>query len=445
MVSDFLMIARALPVSFRSRRSFLFDARVVLAVVAVAILAAGCDKVPLLAPTGSTITLTAPTRILPTGGTTDVTATVLEGSGSPVQNGTTVRFTTTLGRVDPVEVQTVNGVAITRFFAGDSSGVAEIRANSGAAGGGTSTGGTGTTTPTATNVLQITVGAAATDSVLVRTNPSSVSPTGGTVEVIASVLGAGGRALANVPVTFSASRGSLSSTLATTDANGEARVQLTTNVETTVTASAGGKTSTAATVTVRATPNVTLTCAGTGAAGASCSQLAGSAVTFTVSRGTSTSALVRATLDFGDGSSTSLGNLSSTATVTHVYQSPGTYTATVTSTDVNGEQTSASAAVTITTRTPLSVTITAASDLAVPGQGQRWTFTANVTPATGGADMVESYTWDFGDGTSATTSGNQTAHVYGPGSNGRKTVTVTVRTTDGRTGVGRTEIIVSGT
>jgi hypothetical protein len=56
------MIARALPVRWYSLCSSLFDARVVLAAVAVAILTAGCDKVPLLAPTGSTITLTAPAR-----------------------------------------------------------------------------------------------------------------------------------------------------------------------------------------------------------------------------------------------------------------------------------------------------------------------------------------------------------------------------------------------
>ena len=37
---------------------------------------------------------------------------VAEAGGTPVQNGTTVRFTTNLGRVDPVEAQTRNGMAI---------------------------------------------------------------------------------------------------------------------------------------------------------------------------------------------------------------------------------------------------------------------------------------------------------------------------------------------
>src|SRR5918993_1672806 len=114
--------------------------------IALAALAAACDKAQLLAPTQSTIALSAPTRVLPSNGTTPITAYVLEQAGTPVQNGTTVRFTTSLGRVEPTEVETRNGVAVTTFLAGDASCVAEIRAVSGAAGAGAST----TTTPPAT-------------------------------------------------------------------------------------------------------------------------------------------------------------------------------------------------------------------------------------------------------------------------------------------------------
>src|SRR5687767_8752195 len=157
----------------------------VIVLVVLAALAAACDKAQLLAPTRSTITLSAPTRVLPSNGTTPITAAVMEQAGTPVQNGTTVRFTTTLGRVDPVEVQTTNGLAITTFFAGPNSGVAEIRANSGAA-----TGGEGTT---ATNAVSITIGAAAVNTVTVRANPSSIGPNGGTVELIATVVGENGQ------------------------------------------------------------------------------------------------------------------------------------------------------------------------------------------------------------------------------------------------------------
>ena len=101
-------------------------------VVVVALLAA-CDKVPLLAPANSTITLSANATIIPTGGTVGLTAFVTESSGTPVQNGTTVRFTTTLGTVTPTEAQTTNGIAVATFQAGTASGVAEVHAISGGA------------------------------------------------------------------------------------------------------------------------------------------------------------------------------------------------------------------------------------------------------------------------------------------------------------------------
>ena len=69
--------------------------------MAVALIATACERVQLLAPTNSTITVTAPNRVLPLGGSTEVSAFVLEQSGTPVQNGTVVRFTATLGSVSP--------------------------------------------------------------------------------------------------------------------------------------------------------------------------------------------------------------------------------------------------------------------------------------------------------------------------------------------------------
>src|SRR6185369_13088670 len=137
----------------------------------LAVLVVGCDKVPLTAPASSTITLTTPTRQLPTGGSTQLSAQVIEPAGTPVQNGTTVRFTTNLGRVDPVETQTRNGVATTTFYAGDVSGTAEVKATSGASGGTSGTGTGGATT--STNAVTILIGAAAVDSVNLRASTAT--------------------------------------------------------------------------------------------------------------------------------------------------------------------------------------------------------------------------------------------------------------------------------
>src|SRR3954471_14707979 len=93
-------------------------------------LLAACDKVPLLAPTGSVITLFPATTTVPLNGQVTITATVIEngvssggtgtgsgsrtstssrsGNGTPVQNGTLVTFTTSIGRIEPSEARTHN-------------------------------------------------------------------------------------------------------------------------------------------------------------------------------------------------------------------------------------------------------------------------------------------------------------------------------------------------
>ena len=94
---------------------------------------AACDKLPLLAPQESTITLSTASTVVQANGTTEIRATVLESSGTPVQNGTTVTFTTNLGTLSPVDARTLNGVATARFVANGQSGTAAIKAISGGA------------------------------------------------------------------------------------------------------------------------------------------------------------------------------------------------------------------------------------------------------------------------------------------------------------------------
>ena len=72
---------------------------------------------PLLAPQASTITLSTASTVVQANGTTEIRATVLEPSGTPVQNGTTVTFTTNLGALSPAEARTLNGVATVQFVA----------------------------------------------------------------------------------------------------------------------------------------------------------------------------------------------------------------------------------------------------------------------------------------------------------------------------------------
>src|SRR5690348_13613962 len=80
---------------------------IALAAAAVAVLAtSACERAPLLAPTGSSITLTTATTALPANGTATIIAQVMESAGTPPHSGTRVTFTTTLGTIDPVDAST---------------------------------------------------------------------------------------------------------------------------------------------------------------------------------------------------------------------------------------------------------------------------------------------------------------------------------------------------
>jgi len=402
------------------------------AALLVTLFAAACDRVPLSAPSGSSITMSASTRVLPTGGSTAVTAFVMESGGTPVQNGTTVRFTTTLGRVEPAEAQTRNGSAEVTFLAGDLSGLAEIRAVSGSAGGGAATG-NGADTPSGTNVVQILVGAAAVEAVTISASPSTVPPSGGTATLIASALDAAGNRLSNVPITFFTTAGSLSAQSAITDASGDARAQLTTSREATVTARAGDQTATV-TVTVAALSTVSLAVDPT-------SPVANQPMTLTVTPTVgANNPPPRVVVDWGDGETVDLGSVPAARGVTHTYITPGFYTIRATAT-TEGESFTTERAVQVIALPTLSVSVSASDT--TPAVGQSVTFTASVTGVSSG--QVTSYEWqilDSGGGLEAqtTTTGNQLQWQFN--STGNRTVRVTIRTADNRTADGQVAVSV---
>src|SRR3984893_4536886 len=216
-------------------RSALKNLLVWTALCAGVIVAAGCNKVPLLAPGLSTITMSTSNTILQSNGTAQVSATIMEQGGTAVQNGTTVTFTTTLGAVSPTSATTVNGVATTQFSANGQSGIAEIRATSGGA-----KLADATTTSPGTG-LKLTVGGAAAARVLVTASPSRVSG-GGSSTITATVSDTNGNALSGITVAFTTDNGTVSNTVATTNSSGQAGTTLTTTVTATVTATVAAST-----------------------------------------------------------------------------------------------------------------------------------------------------------------------------------------------------------
>jgi hypothetical protein len=409
----------------------------VLALVAVA-----CDTVPLTAPSGSSLTLTTASTIVPTGGTTELKAFVAEEGGIAVQNGTIVYFATNLGRMEPAEAQTRNGFAVTTFIAGESSGVATVIASSGGTGSGStptpttppSTGnGTPPTTPTTpatpgtgSSSVQITVGGAASEAVVLNASSTSVPSGGGTVTLTASVVDINGNRLRNTPINFSTTAGSLSATVATTDANGDARVDLNTNRNATVTARAGSKTatleitvSTPATLLLGADPSsltglgtVTLTAVVLDASG---NRLSNVPVSFSTNAGTLSASIVTTN---ANGEARSELTTSATATVT---ARAGTTTATAVVSVVG-----------TVVPTPATIDLDATPPTVVAGQPVQLTATVQDTTGARVSNVTVTFTVSAGGGTltresAVTDSAGQARSQLTTSTSSSGTVTVTAR------------------
>lgn len=399
-----------------------------------------CERVPLLAPSGSTITLTSPTTALPINGTTQIGVQVIEPAGTPPHSGTHVTFVTTLGTIRPSEAQTdVNGQAVVLFDAGNASGTATITAISGGA------------SVAATGALKILVGTAAVGKISLNASPSLVPSLGGSSTISAQVFDVNGNVLPAAPVSFSTTAGTLSSTLAQTDGAGAAQVVLTTSTEATVTASVGatsssggggtgtgGTTPTAtapatATVTVKiaGAPSLTITPPANPTAGAP------AVFQFVVAAAAANSSPVRSVVvNWGDRSpEQNLGAITGTSSVTHVYNSSGTYTVQATITDAFGNVVPVTTSVTVNARLQPVVSITL--NTTNPTSGTDVAFTGSIAPAANSNTVIQSAAVDFGDGTKTELGGVTGTsislhHSFQTGG----TYTVTLTATDSNGGVG---------
>lgn len=402
-----------------------------IAVFTVALVVA-CDRVPLTSPTGSTISLSIDKNVVPVNGQATVTAVVTESAGTAVHNGTTVTFQTSLGRIDPVEAQTVNGKAVATFIAGSTSGTAAIHAFSGGArtgSGNSSAGG-----------VEVKVGTAAAERIAVRTEPLNIPVTGGTVTVVASLFDAGGNPIINTPLTFSSDFGALSANSATTDGNGDARVSLTTNRTTVITVTAGSKTQ-AFTLTALNPPTVTLNCgtANTATVGVPVSCTITPAVS---GNGSSSAPIQNVTINWGDGTGeTPLGALPGASVVSHTYSTAGSFQVTAAATDANSQRGSAVVTLNVTRAIPtISITGPSTGTVGVP-------VSFTVTPPASPTVPIASVVIDFGDGTSrnlgSVTAVQSVSKTYG--SAGNFTVSATVTDTAGTRNTASTSIFVSPT
>lgn len=349
----------------------------IVAGILLPIIVSSCDKVPLLAPTGTVINLFATANTVSLNTEMEIIATAIENgsdagsgttagsaaAGTPVQNGTLISFTTTIGRIEPSEARTHNGEVRVKLITAAQSGSATITAFSGGA----------------SKALTLAVGTAAAGRVTVTSNPQTLGSSGGTATISAFVTDTGGAGVGGIPVTFTTNAGTLSSSVTTTDASGVATTTLTTSGAATVSVNAGGASGTVQVgVTTRAITGLTVS-----PQPASVGQV----VTFTptIAAGANISG---GTLDFGDGSSAAI-NAVGTA-IPHIYRSAQIFTAVATVNSAGGAE---------TVSTPVVVGalgVTVAPTTAVVNVPQ--TFTA--TFASGGATPVVSrFVFTFDDGT----------------------------------------------
>jgi len=426
--------------------------RLSLAGVALLLLAAvACEKVPLLAPSGSSIVLTAPTNALSASGTTTIVAQILESAGTPPHSGTHVTFTTTLGRIEPSEAATdANGRVSVTFTPNGASGTAIITAGSG----GATTGSTG--------ALRIAVGSAAVGRVIVVATPNPVSANGGVATITANVVDLNGNTLPSVGVSFAASAGSLGSSLVNTDAAGVAQTTLTTSMQATVTATVGvsstsssgstgtgtgtgagtttGSTSTqvsgTVTVNVSAAPSILITPPSTPP-----SKGLPATYAFVVTAATANGSAVRnVSVDWGDGMAQDLGSFTGSQAQTHVYARDGSFQISATVTDISGNSNTTRTTVTVIPVPRPTVTVTATPQTVVVNGTV--TFNIQVLPPTGIG--VQKTSISYGDGVTEDLGGATSVtrtHQYTV--SGQKAVTVTVLDTAGQTTEGTTSVSVT--
>jgi PKD repeat protein len=291
----------------RRLRSFSRWSLLVLAGVAGVV---GCSEGTPVAPTGTILRVSAyPTRIGTTGLST-VTISAYRSTGNPVNPGTEVRLSSSIGIVEPVVYTNESGQASAILRGDGRVGTATVTAFSG-----------GVEPVT----LDVAVGQLAA-SMSFQVTPSSIAETGGTLDLLALVRDEVSQPLAGAQVNFRSEVGTLDSggRFITTDANGEARdrlrvtagdLQLIGDDNFEVTAEVGGAGGTIISRTfqvgIQRPPQAAFTF-----------QRAGLVVTFNdTSTGSPTSWL----WDFGDGTPSS-----NQQNPVHTYSAPGTYVVTLT-------------------------------------------------------------------------------------------------------------------
>jgi hypothetical protein len=159
----------------------------------------GCGKPTQVAPAEATLTITADPLRIEVFGTSILTIIARKSDGTPVNEGTEILLTTTLGSVDRVVLVDDRGVATAELTGDGTIGMANVEASSGAA---------------AAVTVDIQIGALPA-TLFLSANPSTLSKEvqdqGATIKLSATVLDDLGAGIKSALVTFTSPRGVLES------------------------------------------------------------------------------------------------------------------------------------------------------------------------------------------------------------------------------------------
>jgi hypothetical protein len=182
--------------SHRAPLQPLSAALILLTLLALITLVGGCGKANPVAPSGSTITLSANPAELPSPtGTSTITAVVRKPNGT-VAAGVDVRFTTTIGTIDVLKQTDSGGIATAALHGDGRSGTASVSAA--VDGGGTAM------------ALMVPIAGGA-KTITLQAIPANIANTGGVVTLIALVRDSLGQPAPDVRVNFTTTVGTLAS------------------------------------------------------------------------------------------------------------------------------------------------------------------------------------------------------------------------------------------
>jgi hypothetical protein len=183
----------------------------------------GCDKASPVAPTGSILAISANPSRIALNGTSTIIVIGRKPDGNPLNPGTEIQLSATLGSITSITTTNSSGTATATFQSNGRLGTAKITASIGTSGGGTMT---SDSVPTGLSMasIDVQVGSAA-KTITLQPTPTSIQTTGGDVKLLAIVRDVDGQPLPNQGVNFTTDLGTLVSRggIVNTNSQGEAR------------------------------------------------------------------------------------------------------------------------------------------------------------------------------------------------------------------------------